>query len=72
MDESQTSESNIPQTKFDQEVLLTNKQFKEYLDLFTFSVRSSISKTAKNELPPCSDTELKEKLTNYLNQNKNE
>ncbi len=69
MDEEFKSVSTFNATKFEPEERLTRQQFSDYWELFPFKARKSINKTKRGELPPCSDSDLKNLLESYLGKN---
>jgi hypothetical protein len=62
---SSSSETSVPQTKFEESELLTPQQLSNYWDSFPYSVRKALNKTKKGQLPKVSDEELILRLKKY-------
>jgi len=64
-----TSTTAIPQTKYEDEVLLSSKQLSEYWDLFPSCTQRALNKAKKGVLPKVSSEELQSQIDNYLEKN---
>lgn len=60
------NQQTIPQTKFEEAVLLSKKQFSEYFPSFPYAARKSLNRTTRGELVPVSNQELESKRNQYL------
>ena len=59
----------LPQTKYEDEVLLSSKQLSEYWDLFPSCTQRALNKAKKGVLPKVSSEELQSQIDNYLEKN---
>jgi len=56
----------LPQTKYEDEVLLSSKQLSEYWDLFPSCTQRALNKLKKGTLPKVTSEEVQNQLNAYL------